>query len=920
MAYDLTAVLRLKDKMSAKMQKATRNIQKMNSMSDKANNGFKKMEKSAKATAAAIGKDFKKAYENAKPDNFFSGAKFAGAALTAGGVAGAGLFGAAAKSAIDFEDAFAGVRKTVDASEEEFAAIKQQIRDLTKVIPAAHEEIAGVVETAGQLGIEKASLMSFTETMINLGVATNMTAENAATSLARLANITQMPQSNFDRLGSTVVALGNNLATTESEIVEMGLRLAGAGHQVGLTESQILGFAGALSSVGIEADAGGSAFSKVMINIASEVATNGKSLNLFAKTAGMSVNKFKKAFKEDAAGAIISFVEGLGRIKKEGGNVFGVLDDLDLSEIRVRDALLRASGAGDLFKDSIKLGSKAWQENTALANEAAERYKTVKSQLQILKNYIKDISISLGELFLPIILKAGKSIKNLIGWINNLHPTFKSTIAWIGLLTTGFMLIAGPILMLIGFLPSIVAGFSTLGSILAFLVSPIGLVIAAVGGLIFAGVKLYQNWGIVKAKANELWTTVKTKILGAVTVIKEAFSSVGNVIKSKMTSAYQAIKDFANTVPGALAGLPNTIKSKFVDLFDAMKAWRDQRWTEIVGDFKVLGVHIIDAFEEIREGVKNKFKIAGANIKTSIDNAITAMKKMPARIKAGFKNTGNTILAWAKSIYSNTGTAFTRIKDDISNNFLNLPGAFKKVGSNIIASVKDWFSGIGKSEEIVQVGSNVVKGVAVGMVAEKQNMTDSLGKIIVDVMLFALSFAGVAILATGKEIIIRLASGMRKAVPAIYQVFLQLKLNIINAMNSAKDGFINAWASMKNSAINAIDTIIEDWNKLKEFLKHPIKGTVNIIKNARERNASVDGSHYHGIDYVPRNGYIAELHRGERVQTAQEAKESRQGGGKGLSLTIAKLADSIVIREDSDIEKIANALAVKILQAQEAGA
>ena len=167
-------------------------------------------------------------------------------------------------TSIDFESAFAGVRKTVDATEEEFAALSEGIRGMTKEIPASAVEISKVAEAAGQLGIEKEAILGFTRTMIDLGESTNLSADQAATALARLANITQMPQTEFGRLGSTVVALGNNLATTEAEIVEMGLRLAGAGKQVGMTEAEILSLAGALSSVGVEAQAGGSAFSRVM--------------------------------------------------------------------------------------------------------------------------------------------------------------------------------------------------------------------------------------------------------------------------------------------------------------------------------------------------------------------------------------------------------------------------------------------------------------------------------------------------------------------------------------------------------------------------------------------------------------------------------------------------------------------------------
>lgn len=275
---------------------------------------------------------------------------------------------AVGKASVDFESAFTDVIKTVDATESEIAGLETGIRKMTKSIPASAVAISAVSSAAGQLGIQTDNILGFTRVMIDLGETTNMSADEAATQLARLANVTGMAQTDFDKLGSTIVALGNNLATTEAEITAMSLRLAGAGSTIGLTEAEILGFAGALSSVGIEAEAGGSAFSKVMISIASEVATGGAKLETFAKTAGMSVSDFSTAFKDDAGSALITFVEGLGKVEATGGNVFGVLEELGMTEVRMRDAMLRASGAGDLFRQSLELGSAAWAENTALVD------------------------------------------------------------------------------------------------------------------------------------------------------------------------------------------------------------------------------------------------------------------------------------------------------------------------------------------------------------------------------------------------------------------------------------------------------------------------------------------------------------------------------------------------------------------------
>ncbi len=294
----------------------------------------------------------------------FSGIEKAGkaafqAVAVAAGTATAAIGGISAFSysaGSGFESAFAGVKKTVDATNAEYAIFEKNIRAMAKdEIPQTAEELSAIAESAGQLGIQKENLMSFTRTMADMDVATNLTSEDAATEFARFANITQMKQEYFGNLGSTVVALGNNLATTESEITAMGLRLGAAGKQVNMSESQIMGYAAALSSVGIEAEAGGSAFSKLIVNMQLAAETGSDSLAQYAEVAGMSAGEFKEAFQNDAAGAIETFLMGLNDAEHNGRTAIAVLDDMGIKEVRLRDTLLRAAGAGDLFSNSLKL-------------------------------------------------------------------------------------------------------------------------------------------------------------------------------------------------------------------------------------------------------------------------------------------------------------------------------------------------------------------------------------------------------------------------------------------------------------------------------------------------------------------------------------------------------------------------------------
>lgn len=315
-------------------------------------------------------------------------------------------FASCAQASMDFESAITGVAKTTDLTDEELAAMSDSIKALSTEIPATTEEIAAVTEAAGQLGIQKDALLDFTEIMTMLGTATNMTADEAATSLARFANITGMATDNYGRLGSVIVDLGNNFATTESEIVAMGTRLASAGKLAGLTEPEIMALAAAMSSVGIEAEAGGTAMTQTLNAIEKAVAKGGDDLAEFARIAGMSSEEFSSAWKNDAMSALTSFIGGLGKLDAQGESTVLVLEDLGLTGIRQSNMLKALGLAADQMTGAVNTANTAWQQNTALTNEANKRYATAQSRLTMMQNAYNNLKVAIGDAYTPALSEA----------------------------------------------------------------------------------------------------------------------------------------------------------------------------------------------------------------------------------------------------------------------------------------------------------------------------------------------------------------------------------------------------------------------------------------------------------------------------------------------------------------------------------
>lgn len=383
--------------------------------------------------------------------NFSRGWTVAGAAI------GASLVGVT-KAAVDYEAALAGVKKTTDPTAIQFAAFEQGFRNLANTIPVSAKELANMGAMAGQLGIHNESLLTFVETMAKLQTATNIIGEEGAAELAKFMNIMGTSQDRVSNLGSSLVDLGNNFATTEKDILDMALNLAGAGKQIGLSEGSVFGLATALSSVGIEAEKGGSAFSKVMINMAKAVdemdTSAGSKLREFAGVSHMTAEEFASLFQSNPAAAIAAFVEGLGRASEEGSTAIGILQEMNIKEVRLRDTLLRAGGAYKLFNDAVNRGNQAFKDNTALQREFQTFSETTASKLALAKNRLTDVAIEAGNKLLPVLAEFLKSssgwidgIKGMVEWFSKLPPGIQQVAGAL----TGLAVFGGPVMTIFGY-------------------------------------------------------------------------------------------------------------------------------------------------------------------------------------------------------------------------------------------------------------------------------------------------------------------------------------------------------------------------------------------------------------------------------------------------------------------------------------
>lgn len=347
--------------------------------------------------------------------------------------------GAVVKASADFEQAFAGITKTVQATPAQFAELNEQFREMARTIPVSFEELAGIGEAGGALGIARQDLIDFTDVVARLSVSTNLSSDQAATALGQLGNVLHLSGGDFRDFADSLVALGNAGASTEDQIVEIAARFAAAGRSAGLSKEDILGLGSAVASMGIEVEAGGSALSRIFNNVTTNIGTSSDKAKAFADALGLSAGEFRKAWDRDALGTLEDFLGELNKLDQF--EQASVLKDIGITNVRDVNTIRLLSQNVGLLGDQLDVSRKAQGD---LNRESQKFFDTASGMWKVLVQNVKDVGVTIGNELLPIAKDLTKEFtdflqldttqtgikqfaKDLAGGVRNLVSELKGT-------------------------------------------------------------------------------------------------------------------------------------------------------------------------------------------------------------------------------------------------------------------------------------------------------------------------------------------------------------------------------------------------------------------------------------------------------------------------------------------------------------
>lgn len=307
------------------------------------------------------------------------------------------------------------VQKTTNFTDEEMRKMEQSIIDMGREIPLAHDAMLEIASAAGQLGVTGVSnITKFTETMAKMQGATDLAGEEGAKSLARLLTTAGEGYDTIDRLGSVIVALGNNMAASESEIVRMASEVGRATAAFAVSSADAAAMGAALKSMGAQAELSGSAISRSMIEIQGAIEDGGKKLEWLSQVTGMTQKQLKDTFEKDATAVFTAWIQGMGNLKEQGVSTIKMLDMMGLSGQEAIKGLSPLISNTEVLTKALALADEEFKNNKALTDEARKAAESYNAQVQLMKNAITEVKMEIGRALAPTVVDMMKKVRDWV--------------------------------------------------------------------------------------------------------------------------------------------------------------------------------------------------------------------------------------------------------------------------------------------------------------------------------------------------------------------------------------------------------------------------------------------------------------------------------------------------------------------------
>jgi len=457
----------------------------------------------------------------------------------------------------DYELALARLKSALPDAGEEIEKLNQAALNMSETIPVSYEEIMAIMTSLAKAGVPVGEIDGMTLALARMSAVTGMTAEEVGTSMVMFMNSMGLPMGNVDQLGAALVQLADASIATEADIFDMATRMAATGSLAGMSATDVLSLAAAFASMGVDAQAGGSAASKLMkqMQLAAET---GKDVEGFAKVMGASAEQFTAGWNQSPADSMLAFFQGLSDMDTSGQqSVLAMLDEMGLTEIRLSNLVALGAKNPDMFESLMGTGAKGFEDNTALVKKAGDIFNTTSGQMDMLANATRNAQADLGEnvadTFQPLIDKVGELVKGF-GELDEETQT-----RWVEVM--GALVVTGPAVAAFGGLVKHVGnlitfvgkvkggeadGFKKLMSALA---GPVGgwlLVAAGLAGVVTAinSIKSPAEQ-VVEALQNieiSIDETSKNETLAAIRQVREEADALSGDRKTELEGAAAAVE------------------------------------------------------------------------------------------------------------------------------------------------------------------------------------------------------------------------------------------------------------------------------------------------------------------------------------------------------------------------------------------